>query len=379
MSHIHVCLVSDQPIPNLTTVLQFRPDTVILLCTDDFKAKKERLKAVLKNHQIKAEERTILPYDLQNVIQVCDSVLVDYPDAELSINITGGTKISTLGAFQVFYSADKPIWYVNSRDQQIQQVSPQTGSLPITAKIGIKDYLAAYGFNITEWQRDDEAILKRRNITQFLAHLAIEKDWAIGKLNSAMPNSKGLSLPCTVTLPDLVEMEELARLLEEAGLARRKGKLITINDLVIVDYLHGFWFEEYVYTLAKGIGADEVRLNVRGQWYDAVTINRDEDKTKNEFDVMIAKGTRLALISCKTANPNRTKEDETEGVGREYLYELDSLSDTALGLFGKRMIASARPITSKAVRNRAAVMRIELVDGKNIRTLKDKLQSWLNR
>ena len=28
---IHVCLVSDQPIPNLTTVLQFKPDKVVLL------------------------------------------------------------------------------------------------------------------------------------------------------------------------------------------------------------------------------------------------------------------------------------------------------------------------------------------------------------
>lgn len=107
MSHIHVCLVSDQPIPNLTTILQFRLDTVLLLYTDDFKAKKDRLKAVLKNHQIKTEERVILPYDLQNVIQVCDGVLADYADAELSLNITGGTKISTLGAFQVFYSANK--------------------------------------------------------------------------------------------------------------------------------------------------------------------------------------------------------------------------------------------------------------------------------
>lgn len=374
MNHIHVCLVSDQPIPNLTTSLQFKPDTVLLLYTDDFRAKKDRLKAVLKNHQMKTEERVILPYDLQNVIQVCDGVLADYPDAELSLNITGGTKISTLGAFQVFYSADKPIWYVNTRDQQIQQVSPETGSLPITAKIGIKDYLAAYGFNITEWQKDDEAILKRRNITQFLVNLAAKKDWAIGKLNSAMPNSKGLSLPCTVTLPDLVEMEELAQLLEEAGLARRKEKLITINDLVIVDYLHGFWFEEYVYTLAKGIGADEVRLNVRGAWDASV-----KNPPTNEFDVMIAKGTQLALVSCKTAYPDRTENGQKEAVSKEFLYELNSLSDNALGLFGRRMLASARPISNQYVRDRASVMRLELVDGKNILTLKDKLQSWLNR
>jgi hypothetical protein len=374
MSHIHVCLVSDQPIPNLTSVLQFRPDTVLLLFTDDFKAKKDRLKAVLKNHRIHVEERTILPYDLQNVIQVCEGVLADFPDTELSLNITGGTKISTLGAFQVFYSADKPIWYVNSRDHEIVQVSPKSVNLPITAKIGIKEYLAAYGFNLTGYQKDDEPLMKRRNISKYLVDLAVNKDWAIGKLNSAMPDTKGLRLPCTVKLPDLPEMEELVTLLEQAGLVHNNVDSISISDASIVDYLRGFWFEEYVYSIAKGIGADEVRLNVTGTWDAAVKC-----PPANEFDVMIAKGTQLAIISCKTANPNCTKDGGNESVGKEYLYELDSLSDNALGLFGKRMIASARPLTNSYVRDRAGVLRIELIDGKNILTLKDKLQSWLNR
>ena len=39
MNNIHVCLVSDQPIPNLTSALQFRPDTVLLLYTEVIKAK----------------------------------------------------------------------------------------------------------------------------------------------------------------------------------------------------------------------------------------------------------------------------------------------------------------------------------------------------
>ena len=94
---------------------------------------------------------------------------------------------------------------------------------------------------------------------------------------------------------------------------------------------------------------------------------------------MIAKGTQLALISCKTAYPDRTEKGEKEAVSKEFLYELNSLSDNALGLFGKRMLASARPISNQYVRDRASVMRLELVDGKNILTLKDKLQSWLSK
>lgn len=373
MSHIHVCLVSDQPIPNLTTVMQFRPDTVMLLYTEELKAKKDRLKSVLKAHQFKVEERVILPYDLKNVIQVCDGLLADFSDAVVSLNITGGTKISTLGAFQVFYSADKTIWYVNTRDQQIQQISPQNDAQPITSKIGIRDYLAVYGFNITRWQDDETAIQKRRPITKYLAELAASKERLIGELNRSVPDTNNLKLPCIIKLPVKPEIDKLAELLEQQGLAKRTGGGISVATLEMANFLKGFWFEEYVYTTALGIGADEVRLNVTGTW--DTTVQRPP---ANEFDVMIAKGTQLAIISCKTANPNHTREGEAESISKEYLYELDSLGDTALGLFGKRMIASARPISNQYVRNRAAVMRIDMVDGKNILTLKDKLKSWLN-
>ncbi len=44
MRHIHVCLVSGQPIPNLTTVFQFRPDHVILLKTKEMEERTKILR-----------------------------------------------------------------------------------------------------------------------------------------------------------------------------------------------------------------------------------------------------------------------------------------------------------------------------------------------
>ncbi|MDY0300869.1 MAG: DUF1887 family CARF protein [Trichlorobacter sp.] len=377
MNHVHVCLVSDQPIPNLTTVFQFQPDTVLLLYTDESKEKKDRLKAILRKYNKKVDERLILPFDMQNVIEVCEGVLKDYADAEVSLNITCGTKISILGAFQVFYSADKQIWYVNTDGQQLQQLSPEIKEIPISTKIKIRDYLAANGFEITDWQKDDQVILKRRELTEFLADIAVRKDYLIGEINYVVPDAEApdLKLPKYIDFPKTPEMEELARLLEQHGMAKRADEhCISVDDKNVLLYLKGFWFEEYVYTLAKGIDADEVLLNVTGTWD-----TKGKKPPINEFDVMIAKGTQLALISCKTSNPNRAVKGEAEGVGKEYLYELDSLGDKALGLFGKRMLASARNIDNQYVKDRAKVMRIEIVDGKNIRTLKDKLKSWLAR
>ena len=100
--------------------------------------------------------------------------------------------------------------------------------------------------------------------------------------------------------------------------------------------------------------------------------------SKNEFDVMISKGNRLNYISCKTANPDRKTHGGEEGVGRQFIYELVSLSDRTLGLFGKRMLASTRHINDPAIRERANILKVKLIDGANVVTLKESLRQWLS-
>lgn len=372
MKSVHVVLVSDQPIPNLTTILQFKPELVLLLFTSDKKAQKDRLQKVLKQRQFTVETREILPYDMGNVISVCEGIISEHHDHDISLNITGGTKIGTMGAFQVFYSSDKPIYYVNTHDSKILKVSPDTGELPIEVRIGIKEYLAAYGFNMTGYASDETNILKRREATRFLAESAIANEHLISVLNKAVSCAKGQELPHEIILPDTSEIRKLATMLEDVGMLKANGAKVTIDTKEMEDYLCGFWFEEFVYTTAKSIGADEVKLNVTGTWDAEVKV-----KPTNEFDIMISKGVRLALISCKTSDPNKSKDGSGEGIGKEFLYELESLSDNALGLFGRRMIASVRQIRNSYVRDRAKVMKIDLIDGKSLHTIKETLKKWL--
>ncbi len=377
MLNVQVCLVSDQPIPNLTTIVQFQPDLVILLYTEDRKPQKDRLERVVGERGIRVEARLILPYGLANVIKTCEGVIQDCPDCRVSLNITGGTKIGTLGAFQAFSQANLPIYYVNTKDNQILQVAPTELTLPIEVKISIKEYLSAYGFTMERQASDRQRIQLRRPLTEALRNLAITSEWAIGNLNDSFRDS----LPRNVKNPrfplEIRPTDEglllLIPLMEEQGIVRRghDGSLM-VDTMDNVNYLRGFWFEEFVFMAAIAAGADEVALNVEGTW-DAT----GRTATKNEFDVMVAKGNRLFFISCKTSNPNR--KEGSEAVGKEYLYELDSLGDQALGLFGKKMLASARPVKDDYLRQRARVMKIDLVDRNDLHNLKGKLRHWLSR
>ncbi|OGR06901.1 MAG: hypothetical protein A2511_16190 [Deltaproteobacteria bacterium RIFOXYD12_FULL_50_9] len=370
----HVCLVSDQPIPNLTTVRQFKPDRVILLYTKDMINQKNRLEQVIRTNKLEVESREIQPFNLANVMEESEKILAENRDCHVSLNITGGTKVSTIGTFQSFYSAGKTIYYVNSRDDEILQLAPEETKIAINVQISIKEYLAAHGFMVEKYTKNDGEIKSRGKVTEALCKLAITSARALGILNQAFPeNFEQCQYPLTIRLPDPLIME-LVPLLGKHGLAKSTDKdSLLINNLESARYLHGFWFEEYVYSAAQGAGADEVKLNVSGKW-DAPGKN----SPKNEFDVMIGKGNRLFYISCKTANPDRPSNDNKESVGKEYLYELDSLGDRALGLFGKKSLASARSVKNEYVKKRAKTMNIRIFDHNDLPNLKNKLREWLN-
>ena len=375
MSHIHVCLVSDQPIPNLTTILQFEPDKVILLATKDRSAESNRLEKVIRQKGVDVKTKEIKPYDMNNVISVCENLIKDYKNDEVTLNITGGTKIGTIGTYQVFYTCGKPIFYVNTQDDEIIKISPNEEKIPININMSIRDYLAAYGFNITNYVKEDRHINDRRHITEAIVQLAIKRPELIGEINSKLKDIDKAVYPKKISLRNDRDMDLLCKKLVDYGLVERSRQTtIEIPDEDTAKYLRGFWFEEYLYMTAKSLNVNEVKLNVEGQW-DA----SGKKPPRNEFDVLIAKRNRLFYISCKTANPDRYVDGTDESIGKDYLYELDALGDRALGLFGKKMLASARPVTNDYVKKRAEVMKIRLVDGRNIATMKDNLREWLTK
>ncbi len=297
MSHIHVCLVSDQPIPNLTTVLQFKPDTVILLKTKEMDEKAMFLEDVLKKKNYAAHTETIEAYDINNVIHISESLISKCKDCHVSLNITGGTKIGTLGTFQAFYTSGKEIFYVDTKDNKILQISPEQKEIPIEISISIADYLAVYGFQIDDYVKDDSYIFKRKELTKYLANTVINKPHVIPAINSALHNyNEKTPLPITVKLPFDKNLLDLLSLLD--GITLKDKNEIIIKDHDSLKYLKGIWFEEYVYMTAKALDTDEVKLNVKGKW-----VTKGQHPPKNEFDVMIAYGNRLFLISCKQQIP----------------------------------------------------------------------------
>jgi len=342
---------------------------VILLKTPEMQQKAELLERVLRRHGFKVRHEVIEAYNLNNVVNVCDRLIKTYKGCDVSLNITGGTKIGTIGSFLAFYNADKPIFYVDTKNSRIIKLFPEKDyeEYPVDITRSTMDYLLSYGFALQSCTQHDEAINERQDLTNFLSR----NQELIKELNYHLHEyDEKRDIPVKVKIKGDDRFLKLIN--KTSGIVWDKGWL-RIEDEEMFRYLKGGWLEEYIYLIAKSLKVDEVLLNVSGEW-----ITSGKRKPKNEFDILISKGIRLFLISCKTSNPNRTGR-ESEGVGREFLYELDSLADHALGLFGKRMLASARKIEDPYIKERARVLNIDVIDGNNIMTLRENLAQWLRR
>ncbi len=141
-------IIGEQPIPNLLPIRHLKPDANLLVYTRETEAVARRLLRTigapldLKQH-IKAP-----PYDLQRIIAMIQERI--RPLDEVSINLTGGTKIMSLAAYTVAAERQLPMVYYESRRNCLYRYRFEDGAVqlqdPLTldTSITLEDYLRAH-------------------------------------------------------------------------------------------------------------------------------------------------------------------------------------------------------------------------------------------
>ena len=124
MTHaIHVCLVSQEPTPNLTPVFDpaLTPREVILVVTPEMERRADWLEAVLRPRRVKVSRWPIeRAYDLEHVRDRLLALVATRAGDDLALNVTGGTKPMSIAAYEVFRAAERPVFYVDPvRDRVI--------------------------------------------------------------------------------------------------------------------------------------------------------------------------------------------------------------------------------------------------------------------
>jgi hypothetical protein len=378
--HIHICLVSAQLLANDIPILMDKPHKVILLSSAAMHDQAQRFMLLLQQQQIAFELCEAMPdTDLTQIEQFARDLLnrlrTTYRRAQLTVNITGGTKLMSLALWRVFGRSKRhQIIYTDTAKNRLESLQDH-GVTPLQAVLTINDYLLAYGAIIlrsqsadTQW---DKAAWSRRNATRLLAKLSEKPHLQplITQLNSLClkalsSNSQQLLHPCQQFVSALWgERLAAVQVLAQMQLLQLADDQQTVEflDAARTRFLCGHWLEEYAYWAARWLNLNDVACGVDIQWQGS--------QTHNELDVLVVHNNRLLSIECKTAHL-QTLGSKAQDV----LYKIDSIGQDLKGLFGTTVLLSALEVPA-FMRERAKTQHVIILRPWE---LSNYLRSWAN-
>lgn len=376
---VHVCLVSDQALPNFIPVLaeDFRPQEVILLATEPMKKKAETLAEVMKNRcRVNVQIFDLHDeYDIQSVREEIFNLLLNIDKQKVALNVTGGTKLMAIGAYGMFRDEGYPVFYFTAKDNRILLLENNEQFVLQPSKIKIEDYLQLYGYPVRKGYTINRQT--QRNLPKLWEELVKGiNNFAEGltALNYVISHINKNDLTADISQLDYQHQQNLnylLHLLEDNELLSQQNGKLHFPDLEAKKYVAGGWFEDYVFDVIRKIpGVQDVALNVQIE-------NSDKNTNQhNELDVVMLANNVLHVLECKTANFSSNKKEADNA-----LYKLETLKKLG-GLKTRAALISYRETGGHGARNtirdRAKGAQIELIERQGLSGLKTLLSKWMN-
>lgn len=215
MCEVMVCLVGEQPVPNLLPIKHLKPGIVVLVHSDRTRSVSENLQRFLREDKEWSGKVTVEPLFLAEAFRI-DSIHTslrefftsdNWSRREVLFNITGGTKPMCIAAFLVAQELGCPVVYLESqRANTLYYYRSANGALAfdkeeiIHAALRIDEYLKIHGhwqYQVKGPQDDFEREIK------------------------AVLQEKGLDVLCSVNLGSL-EMDAVVGMGSSVGVIQAK-------------------------------------------------------------------------------------------------------------------------------------------------------------
>lgn len=287
MAKIHIAVLGRETLPIYYLIMATKPDKVYIISTDGNKDETKRMKNVLKKEKIKLEILTVQPYD-SSIIQICEQLHQKElsSDDEITYNITGGTKPMCIGAYTVAIKYHAEILYTNS-DTVIDMRTFETK--PLDTTVDTKTIFELQGQTLRSYDVYQNEPNKIKCVYAIAKFISTEKN--VYRDLRHLYNQDRLG----VSYNDGNVQFELKN--GHLTIIKRNQVLLDISSSEALSLLFdGRWWEIFV--------ADEVYQWAKGRfavWQNVVfESKKDEDKDKNEIDVLVNTGNKLLIIECKS-------------------------------------------------------------------------------
>lgn len=317
MKKILISLVSDQTIPNIQLIKEFRQEVDEFWFISTNKMEKEtysRSDAIIRSAMIsKAKCRVMLVNP--NALSDIENTILKFasPSYEYIVNITGGNKLMSIATLNIFREFTSRILYIPIGTSFYRQIYPriEKPEFQFSENLKVVEYILAYGLSINS----REKYASNPHEAENLMKLAIYHKGKLEKIQSI-------------------------------------NQAHTNNDPGLRAFYSGSWFEEYIFNSVK----NTLKLKPSEIIYKVDIANQN---SKNEYDVVFVYQNQLYVIECKAYFGSSNLKSKIENS----LYKLAALDDD----FGLRVNAvfittldlqHENPLLSNTMLNRAKDLKV---------------------
>jgi hypothetical protein len=372
---IHCLLVSAQAAPNLLPSLDpsLKPNKAVLLVTKKMQKQADALQAVLIETGVKVERVALDDeHDFAKLGDALIEVATKHDGADITLNLTGGTKLMALAAQSVAEAAGWRMFYVDVDTDEVIWLGKQAApKQKLSQSLRLSHYLRAYGYTP---QGGIERPALSANHKQLLEQLVLNVgslEQPLGQLNYLAQQAQDkhrLSITMTQQQSDSRKLEALLRIFEQASALKVNGDVIEFGSEQDLSFAKGGWLEHHVFRsvsdLSGPLGLRDTAANLTV--VDATT------GVKNEMDVAVMARNRLYVIECKTArmdNDEHPKANDT-------LFKLSEVCRRVGGSGAQGMLASYRPVR-ESEKKLAKALNIKVVCGAELQRLPEFVKNWV--
>lgn len=360
MANILVSLVSEQTIPNVLLIKELPDiDQYLFISTKKMEAS-GRSQWIIKASGIEGKFIKIITVTEDSLVDIEEKLrgLAFNDDDVFFVNLTGGTKIMSIGVYNFFRNKQGSIFYMPIGKNVYRKIFPEVKNKekPINCRVGIEEYLTSYGVEIINKQSTNTLLKSSEYTRRFFEYYIQAPSSDIDLLDSLRPY-RGKN---NVNIDKINGLEAFLQRLNFDPYS--PGRLTKAE----IKYLTGEWFEEYIYSwLKSGLGLSEAAI------VDGIQIKRKD--AQNEFDVMFTYNNALYVIECKNSVFDK---QGNKNIMNETMYKLAALRMN-FGLFAKAYLFTLsecgkdRGKIQQTYIDRSEVLNIKILDG---RLLKDPLE-----